>query len=73
MSISLRNEDLIRQTTVLSAFDSSAMADVLAALCHQRGATFALLCPFSADTGVCEMPMADSLEMLDVDEFAEPL
>jgi hypothetical protein len=69
MSISLRNEDLIRQPTVLS-FDSSAMADVLAALCHQRGATFALLCPVSTDIGVCKMPVTDRLEMLDIDELS---
>jgi hypothetical protein len=70
MSISLRKEDLIRQTTVLSAFDSSAMADVLAALCHQRGATFALVCPVSTDIGVCKMPVTDRLEMLDIDELS---
>ena len=73
MSISLYNEDLIRQTTVLPEFDPLAMAHVLAALCHQRGATFALLCPVSADIGVCKMPVTDRLEMLDIDELSEPL
>lgn len=48
-------------------------SDVLAALRHQREATFALLRPVSADVGVSEVPVTDGLNMLDIDESAELL
>ena len=50
-----------------------ATSDVLAALRHQREATFALLRPVSADVGVSEVPVTDGLNMLDIDELAELL
>ena len=45
--------------------------NVLATLCHQREAAFALLGPIPADVGVRKVPVADGLEVLRIHELTE--
>ena len=77
MSTSLRSARIsVNHATVLSVvfrLVTRATPDVLAALRHQREATFALLRPVSADVGVSKVPVTDGLDVMDIDESAEPL
>ena len=70
MSISLHKYRIDQSYSSIFLTHESAL-DILATLCHQRKATFALFRPISADIRMCKVPMTDGLNMLGIYQLTE--